>query len=253
MKDAVNALRDVYLQRKEKNKNYSMRAFASFLEMSPGALSDIFARKRPLTKPVAERIATRIYSDPVAAENFLAMIQKEEQRAASIGTHEGKEIEIREATFALMADWLHLGVLSLFETNDFRPDAAWIAFRFNQPVAKVQQVLERLAYLGFLEETQGSYALSTGPTRTSNDVPSEAVRLVHKAILRRVIDGLNATDVAHRDVQSMTLAIDPKKIQIAKQLLQSFKKTLSDFLETGEKTEVYHFNFQLFPATEVRK
>ena len=252
MNDAVNTMRAEFLRRKQSNSSYSMRAFALYLQVSPGALSDIFARKRLLTRPLAERIAHRLFAEPAAAEDFLAKFHGTAVRASRNKSTADQELELREATFALMADWLHLAVLSLFETVDFQCEATWIARRFGQPVARIQQVLERLCFLGLINKENGLYILATGPTRTTNDIPSEAVRAVHKAILQRIVNGIDSTDVAHRDVQSMTLAIDPKKLPVAKQLLQSFKKTLSDFLESGERTEVYHFNLQLFPVTEVR-
>jgi uncharacterized protein (TIGR02147 family) len=252
MNDAVGEVREAYLCRKAKNPHYSMRAFATFLEISPGALSDIFARKRPLTSPVAKRIAARLFPEPTAAEDFLAKLQGAEVRASRTVLRRNEELEISEATLAMMTDLLHIPVLALFETQDFRPDVSWIASRFKLPVPKVQQILERLAFLGFIEISDGRYVLATGPTRTSNDVPSAAGRVLHKAILKHVIDGIDSVDVSVRDVQSLTLAIDTEKIPLAKVLIDSFIKTLSDFLRAGDCSEVYQLNIQLFPVTKVR-
>jgi len=48
-------------------------------------------------------------------------------------------------------------------------------------------------------------------------------------------------------MMGMTMAVDPKKLPLAKQRIQEFNRELSSLLETGDRTQVYQFQSCLFP------
>jgi hypothetical protein len=48
----------------------------------------------------------------------------------------------------------------------------------------------------------------------------------------------------------MTMAIDPRKLPLAKTLIREFRFRLAELLETGNRTEVYNLNVQLVPVTK---
>jgi hypothetical protein len=50
----------------------------------------------------------------------------------------------------------------------------------------------------------------------------------------------------------MTMAIDPKKLPQAKERIRDFRRGLSEFLESGNRSEVYRINIQLMPVTKKR-
>ena len=54
---------------------------------------------------------------------------------------------------------------------------------------------------------------------------------------------------------SVTMSIDPEKLEQARNLIQEFQERLDNFLESGEKKEVYQLTISLFPlqTLETRK
>lgn len=68
--DPIEFLKDQFLSRREKNPSYSLRAFASKLGIPAGRLSELFSRKRKLTKATAKKIAERLELDPTEATKF---------------------------------------------------------------------------------------------------------------------------------------------------------------------------------------
>ena len=60
-------------------------------------------------------------------------------------------------------------------------------------------------------------------------------------------------DLELRDVTSMTMPIDKNKIKQAKEMIFDFRRKLTNYLESGEKDEVYSLNIQLIPLTEPRE
>ncbi len=161
-----------------------------------------------------------------------------------------RELTLDDEVFAMMSHWIHLAILSLMETKGFKSNAGWIGRRLGEPAPRVLQALERLELLGFIKQENGVYVLSTGPTQTKTDVASRAVREYHRHALTKILNEVDDIPLEARDIQSMTLAIDSTRIPVAKQLIASFRKTLGDFLESGERNEVYHLNIQLFPVSK---
>ena len=61
---------------------------------------------------------------------------------------------------------------------------------------------------------------------------------------------LESVDVEEREFTTVTMASSPKKIKKAKLLIREFKRKLMEYMEEGEKTEVYTLAIQLFPLTQ---
>ena len=55
--------------------------------------------------------------------------------------------------------------------------------------------------------------------------------------------------VQERDISSMTLAIDRKKLQKAKELINKFKDDMEELIESNNPDDVYNLSIQLFPLT----
>jgi hypothetical protein len=55
--------------------------------------------------------------------------------------------------------------------------------------------------------------------------------------------------VEKRDFTAVTVAVNPKNLSTAKELIRKFQDELCDQLEAGRCTEVYRLSVQLFPLT----
>ncbi len=56
-----------------------------------------------------------------------------------------------------------------------------------------------------------------------------------------------------RDMSFMTMAIDPVKLPEIKKMVRKFQDELADFIDKGDKKEVYEICMQIFPRTRVNK
>ena len=74
--------------------------------------------------------------------------------------------------------------------------------------------------------------------------------ILFSTFIKQSIDALFAVPVESRDITSMTMAIDKNKIPEAKRKIKQFRRNLCQFLESGEKNEVYNLNVQLIPLTD---
>jgi uncharacterized protein (TIGR02147 family) len=247
----IDWLRLEYSLRRSKNSHYSLRAFARFLKVPSGPLSEILAKKRNLTPELGDKIATRLGYGPEEKKKFLSLIKKQ-KRPAQPEPPEAEDASFRQIeldTFAVMSDWYYFAILSLMETDGFIHDEKWMAARLRVSAIEIRNALECLSRLGLVEEVNGKW-IGTGNWATPQNIPSLAGRKFERQGMEKAIRALDEVPIEERDMTSITMAVDPQKIPQAKEMIRRFRRTLSKFMETGRRTEVYRLNVQLLPLTE---
>lgn len=231
--------------RKSKNPRYSQRAFAKLIALNPGRVTQYFRDERPITKNAAKSIAAKLGLDEEQTSYFIYLTEVDRQSA-----NQEPERILGDDELAMVVEWYHFAVLSLISTHDFRYDVEWMSQRLNLPDFIVQSSLDRLKRLGLIEDKDGELIVRKGPIATQTDVPNEFLRLSHQDTLRYVIDNVAKVPPKERDLSSITLAIDSKKVEEAKKMIRVFRRKLAGFLSSGKKDEVYTINVQLFPFTK---
>jgi uncharacterized protein (TIGR02147 family) len=247
---ALEWIREEYMARRQKNPSYSMRAFAKFLELSPGRLSNFLASKRPLTKKTGEKIADKLGYNPTQKQTFLAKIEKARREFNKAPENVAWQAEeVKADVFELIANWHYFAIRNLIRTTSFSSDAKHIAKRLGLSVVEVRTAIDRLKRLGLMDERNGELVLVQERIKTTTDVPSSALRQLHRQHLEKAIESMESVSVDKRDVTGVTMAIDINKLGEAKKKIQTFRRSMEVFLEDGEQTEVYHLGIQLFPLS----
>lgn len=239
--------------RREKNAAYSLRAFSKHLRISSGRVSQLLSRKRKFTPAVGKKIAGELGLDPKAAASFLKSIEASRRPLEAVHkeTESSSQFKILEMdVFESVADPLHFSILSLLELDDFVANPKTVGKKLRVTIPESRAALERLERLGLLSFRDEIYSLRSKEDRaTLTDVSSSAIRKFHGKILEESKSSLHIIPVELRDITSITMAIDKKKIPEAKERIKKFRREMSKFLESGEKNEVYRINIQLVPVT----
>jgi uncharacterized protein (TIGR02147 family) len=256
-------LRDKLGQRAQANPQYSLRAFARDLQISPQVLSHVIRGTKNISAEVSIEIAQQLGLTTEETSYFHDLVELSQARSEEL-----KEIiryrlarytenhgfrTLQEDVFAIIADWQHYAILELTFTKGFKKDPVWIGKRLSIPPSEVRQAVERLLRLELLEEVDGTLRKTEVNIATSQDVPSVAVRKLTGQMLTKAEEALKKQSVEERDFGTMTMAIDPKKLPEAKKKIRAFRRELMQFLEAGNRTEVYSFASQLFKLTETKK
>ncbi|OGQ36062.1 MAG: hypothetical protein A3F16_01735 [Deltaproteobacteria bacterium RIFCSPHIGHO2_12_FULL_43_9] len=256
-------LQEEFNRRRSKNPSYSLRAFANYLKLPPGRLSQILTDKRALTPNLGEKISERLGFDPLTKQKFIQCIKIQKQRknatkiANKLSSKQDSDDDFQAVDmdkFYLIADRYHFALLSLIQTEDFKNDTKWIAKRLNISVVQVRSAFERLQRLNLIKKEKNQFKLTSqkGIT-TSHDVSSTALRKSHHQALDQAKISLDQDPVETRDFTSITMAIDPNKLHIAKEMIKNFRRKLCKILESENKKEVYDLNIQLVPVTRIIK
>jgi uncharacterized protein (TIGR02147 family) len=150
--------------------------------------------------------------------------------------------------FELIAEPHHFALLSLLETTGAQSKIPWIAKRLGMPENEVTDALIRLQRLDLIRFVGGKFT-TTGSRRTSQDVPSAALKRFHRKNLQKAMESIESVAIELRDITSITMAIDPTKMKLAKELVFRFRRQMAALLGQGPKTAVYLLNVQFFPLT----
>ena len=237
MKNLDQILKKELLRRQKNNPAYSLRSFASFLEVSPAALSQMMSGKRGVSHKRLEQIIAKLQL-PISDLKGLIKTQKERETTV-----------LKEDEFKLISEWYHFAILSLGELKNAKADPRWIARRLNIPVGLANESFQRLVRMGVVEVKNGSFKQIGPALKTTTDIPSDSIRSYHKTVLGLAQNKLETVPIEDREFQSLTLAINTKNIPKAKKITAEFKEEMLELLEKGSLDEVYQLSIQLFPLS----
>jgi uncharacterized protein (TIGR02147 family) len=235
-----------FKHRSEKNRRYSLRAFARDLGLPASHLSEFLSNKRTLSAAQIERIVYRLGYDYREANEFISTLENQRTKKRSF---EKAFVPLNQDAFSLIADWQNYAILNLMRTKNFKSDTAWIADRLGLQLDVAEKAIQRLERLQLIEKREGGLVRVAKNLTTSQDIPSEALRESHRQDFQNALKSLIETPSDQRDITSITMAIDPDKIPLAKKMIRAFRRKLSETLESGSQTEVYNLNIQLVPIS----
>lgn len=236
------------------NPRYSLRAFSNKVGLNPGALSGILNGKRNVSSKLVERIAERLLLDPQERSELFSHFRvlrygKEDQTQV---TDEYRRLTA--AQFKVTAEWEHLAILSLIRTKNFKSDAQWIAERLGITATKARDAVNRLIDAGMVKiDSAGDIKRAIPKFRTTDDVADVSVRRSHEQSLELAKRSLEQDAVTDRDHTWVMLAMNPKKLSMAKEKIRRFQDELAELVEAGDQTEVYRFSMHFFPLTKIEK
>ena len=251
MNTAQERLKSELEIRKKRNPNFSLRAFARWLSVSPGQLSQMLSGKRTITPKILDKIGQRLDFSPI----------EKSQLEASLIPNQGSNTNSESATnkllddqFTAISDWYHFAILSLSKVRGANPDPRWISRTLGIQVNEASEAIQRLERMGLLE-TKPSFKQVGDPIEVASDVPSSAIRRFHQQILGLAQEKIEQVDKVHRDFQSITIPIEQKN-------LNQFRNHINAFLDLAAKQSekdvsskkcdyVYQLNVQLFPLTKL--
>lgn len=230
-------------RRKSQNRSYSLRAFASFLELSPAYLSLLLAGRRSLSPEKALKISKKLMLSPQELQEILVgeVTTSREVLAREL---------INEDKFKSIADWLHYAILTLSKVRNNLADPIWIARRLNAKREDVSAAFLRLQKLGLVEIHRGAIRQSALRTTTTDDVPSAAIRRYHEGILIKAQEALHEVGVESREFGSQMLAVRRRDLPAIKDWLRQKQDEFTRQFESQAGDEVFQLSMQFFPMTK---
>ncbi|MGZ3797873.1 MAG: TIGR02147 family protein [Pseudobdellovibrionaceae bacterium] len=246
--DATNLLKEELETRKKRNPQYSLRAFAQSLSLSPAQLSQLISGKRNYTAPVLAQIAKNLNLSPDQERHLLTSTLLPSREAR----HQVEKRQLDEDQFRMISEWYHFAILSLGKIRGAKADPFWISDRLGISVSEAREALSRLKRLEIIEDSK-MLKQKSATLNISRETPSRAIQAYHQKILSLAFEKLNTVLLEKRDFSAMTFAADAKKIPQARKMIEDFQDQLADFLQTPNAKEVFVIACQLFSLERTEK
>lgn len=250
-------LQQELVSRCQKNSRYSLRAFARALDVSSSALSAMLKGKRTITASSVEKLGKAIGLDPRDITRYKILAREKKTGIKTEPDSQEGFQQIALDTYAVISDWYHYAILELIRVRDFQPSTAWIGKSLGITRSEAYIAVERLQRVGLLEiKKDGRWVDKTVEGKATNiqdDLTSAASRKLQKQVLElslRCLEEMPSTEL--RNHTSLTLAINPEDLPLAKEKIKKFRRELAEMLETNKNpTEVYHLSVSLYPVTRI--
>lgn len=258
-KNYRNFLEEELARKVSVNPKYSLRAFAKFLGLSPGELSEIIRGKRKLSFKKAVVISQRLGLSSSEKNYFMSLLEREE---AAFEAGEGVEVELPKGNdldskeiqveiFKLISDWECFAILTLSECIDHRWDLPWIAKRLGISQTQAKCALERLEFVGLIKRNGVFYEANQDAAVGLGEAPSMAGRKYHQAMLDKAKAALEIQPRENREYISVGMAIDPYYLDKMKKELNEFVNQLMEkYGNTKNKKKVFQLQMALFELTQ---
>ncbi|WP_413570077.1 TIGR02147 family protein [Bdellovibrio sp. HCB117] len=247
-REVADLITKVLEERRFRNPQYSMRALARDLGVSPSRVSNIMRGKVLPGKRVIQRIEVALKLNKNEAAYLAYLVQKSKHRKKDTR----RAHQLQESEIFFIREWYHFAILNAMDTLHFDSDPEVVAERLNLSPELVKDSYAKLLQAGLIHETpQGLRPTYTNLTSTS-DIPSEALKNMHHQLIDKARESLIRDPIDVRDITSIVIPSNPKNIYKVKMLAREFRRQANEILEQGEKTEVYSICMQIYPLTHSR-
>lgn len=224
-----------FSRRLRSNERYSLRSFAAFLEIDPSSLSRILAGKKQVSHTKIDALCKKI--------GCMSPTQK---------TNDEVFDSVELDTFTVISDWYHFAILDLVLLKTFQSSPQWIARKLGIEPFEALGAVERLKRLGLLQIQNGKLVKAKSfYTNYSEGMTSAAHKEYQRQIIKMSLNAVDNCPQELKDITSITIAADSKKLELAKEKIKNFRRELCNFLEDGEKDSVFHLALQLYPVTQI--
>ncbi|MES2769146.1 MAG: TIGR02147 family protein [Bdellovibrionota bacterium] len=245
-------LQEELFRRCDKNKSYSLRAFALALGMNHATLSSILSGKRPLTTKAIVKLAAALNLSSKETQRFIKA--QDFPLKASTERRQREHQILSLDVFHVVADWYHDAILELTRTKNFQPDSKWIAKTLGLSRIEVQAAVDRLVRLELLEIENDKWTdLSrNNTTNFNNDLSSAALRKLQQKVLELSLISLQELPRTERDHTSLMVAMQRSDLPEVKERIKKFRFELVEFIErkSVKPDSVFQFAFSAFPLTK---
>jgi len=254
-------LKGVFFEKTQRNRSYSLRAFARDLGVSHGYVSLILNGKRRVHPKLAAAFADKLKLDAGKGRELVesarhgfwqATIPNPTKSAPDSGAD---FFHVEMDRFKVLSEWYHVALLDLTTLPEFKPTYSWAGRALGIKPSEVKAAVGRLSRLGLLEVSPQGWRKTHKMLSVPAAAPSAAVRNFHRQMIGKALETLESAepeDFAARHVVGTTMAIDRSRLPEAKRRVEKFRRSLLKFLAGSEPTDLYQLNLQLFPLVKKR-
>jgi uncharacterized protein (TIGR02147 family) len=236
--------------RKSRNPHYSLRAFAQFLGMSSGALSEIIQKKRRLGLRKGLEVVEKLNLGPEEKDQFIDLLRNQK---TDMTTNHNSSISSKNLAFELIefvSSPACTAIFALSDLHDFELEINYIKSKLEFKEDEIKSAINTMESIGLIESKGGERFFSQDFVFSPDVIPSRAIKNYHHKMLLLAQKAIDEQELERRNVMGLTFAVDENQLPKIKKEIDSFHKRIIKKYQSGKKNRVYHFESALFEMTK---
>jgi uncharacterized protein (TIGR02147 family) len=230
--------------------------------LAPSLLSDVLSGSRNISLERSMVVSRSLPLTTRERDYFTALVQFETARdpeAKSLILEKINSLRARAPvhdvgldSFQAISEWYHFPILEMTQLHGVTVNPMTIARQLEITRMEAAAALERLERLGLLRKTEdGRYEKLHDNNIAQSPHKNEALRNFHRKLLQKAIESLETQSPEEKWIGSETVAIDPKQLPEAYEIIEEFMNKMVRLFDRGKKrTRIYHMGLQLFRLSQ---
>lgn len=224
---------------KQKNRRFSVRAYARKLGLANGTLSDVMNSKLSLTPDRAIKVLAKLDIDQRKKDKLLVLLNKQHRIAKD---------KLPRTHFDVFSNWTYRAILFSFDLDGSRWTSQELADRLLLKPKQIEQMIEVLLKLDLLKkEKDGSIVREQKYWEMNDDDRNEFIHRSHQDSLSLASKAISLIPAHKRDITSMMFAGDSQQLEELRNEIRHLYERALSIMETPSKNEVYQLSIQLHP------
>lgn len=258
--DHRDYLKNELVRRFGRRPQYSLRAFARDLEISPSTLSDFLNNKLVLSEQRIRELSKKIALDNKHKDHWLDLIKlkyskkKSDIQLAKLRIKDRLEKnggKLSLARFKTLTTWYYLCVYHLIQMHPRYQNIEACAEALGVTTSNVQTALKALVQVGILSWDGEKYTPQDDYVLVSEKTPSEHIRLYHSQFIKKAMDSIEGQSISSRELSTCVLTIKKADLDKIRLEIQNFADQMVSKYTSGDKVEeLYALTTQFFSLTE---
>lgn len=252
MKDHYRAfLNKDFETRCNKNSRYTLRAYAQFLDLDSGTLSQILSGKRKLPKTHWVTTTQKLKLKASEKQSFYQSLWDEQGIKAKDEQLSSRSARLlsSENYFEIISEWEFAAALCLFDIKHFSFTVQNITKCLGISPKRSNEVYAKLFQFGLIEITGDKIIRTNQNFESTEDIMSSALQVAHVNELNLAVEKLKTISLLEREFTSLTFAGSSKDIKKMKLWIRSKRQEFERLFESKKANQVFQFAVQVFPLS----
>lgn len=256
---------DILEEKKMLNPHFSLRKFASEIQVDHSLLAKVISKKRHLSMKYVKIISEYFNFDQEKSEFLkllmelaktkdLAKKQQAYERAFEVRRSAGSATKVDRYTF--YSEWYYSVIRNILQYYPFYGKGYRdLGLQLNPPISAkaAKDAIQLLLKLKMIEiNEEGRYVIKDLAVTTGDRWSSQAVRNYHKLNIDLARESIEQIHPDYRDISGVTMNIGEGNLEHVRGLIRNFRKEVIEYVNlNADPDRIYHMNVQFFPMTQV--
>lgn len=249
-------MQDELAKRKARRPQYSLRAFARDLKVSPSFLSEFLSGHQGMSRDRVFRIGDYISLHPEQINHFWDLVESQFGRSEEIKASAKLRCKVREQNpqtrldvdrYKAIAEWYHMPILEMLCLGSVQLSSENIASALGIESFEVEESITRLKELGLLSQlSDGTFKANEEATIVGGVGTNKAIQTSHKQLLKKHSDYVEGKSVDNRKSLSLSFSLSNSDWnEMTQKMQESIINTISKYSnKQTDSDQVVSFTMQ---------